>query len=167
MVEQFVQQIIEFLGQYNIPSVLVIFLISMSPFSGAGIIAAAILQVSALNAFIFCSIGGILPMPFILLFSNKVFEKFRRSSFLGKTIIKIEERTKKKSSKIKKAGFWGLLLFVGVPFLPMGGPWMGALIAATIRLPFKRAFVALTGGILISNSLSLIFTHFLPGLIFN
>ena len=48
--------------------------------------------------------------------------------------------------------FWGLALFVGVP-LPGTGAWTGALIAALLHLPWKRAFLAITLGVLIAGVL--------------
>ena len=58
-----------------------------------------------------------------------------------KLIAKLEDRAIKKSSSIKKAEFWGLALFVGIP-LPGTGAWTGSLIAALMDIDMKKAILA-------------------------
>ena len=62
--------------QGAIPEELIIFLISMMPIVElrGGMIAAKLLGVDLLRAFVICYIGNILPIPFILLFIRKIFE---------------------------------------------------------------------------------------------
>ena len=55
-----------------------------------------------------------------------------------------------KSDKIEKGYFWGLALFVGIP-LPGTGAWTGALIAALLGIPVKKALPAILLGILIAT----------------
>ena len=52
---------------------------------------------------------------------------------------------------IDKYGFWGLMAFVAIP-IPTTGAYMGAIISWIMNFDRKKAFLAVTGGILISAS---------------
>ena len=56
----------------------------------------------------------------------------------------------KKSDKIGKYEFWGLVLFVGIP-LPGTGAWTGSLIASLLNIPVKKALPAILLGILMAT----------------
>lgn len=73
MTETLANSLIEFLG--GIPDWLSLILISVLPILElrGGMIAAAIMDVPYLLALTVCVIGNMLPIPFILLFLNKVF----------------------------------------------------------------------------------------------
>ena len=64
------------LFQGTIPKELIIFIISMFPVIElrGGMIAAKLLDVELLKAFVICYIGNILPIPFILLFIRRIFQ---------------------------------------------------------------------------------------------
>ena len=66
------------LFQGSIPEELIIFFVSMLPVLElrGGMIAAKLLGVELLKAFVICYIGNILPIPFILLFIRRIFISF-------------------------------------------------------------------------------------------
>lgn len=130
---------------------LIVFIISLMPILElrGGLIAAALLGLDVVPAFIICLIGNILPLPFILLFITKIFEWMRRWPKLKKLVDKIEKKAMDKKDKIEKAEFWGLLFFVGIP-LPGTGGWTGTLIAALLNMDKKKAIIAILLGVVLA-----------------
>lgn len=152
MVEQIVETFTAFLNQHNIPAELITFIISLFPVleCRGGMIASAILGIPFIVAFIICYIGNMLPIPFIVLFIKKIFVFLRRWSFFDKIIHKFEAKADKNKDKILRYKSWGLLIFVAIP-LPGTGGWTGALMAALLDIPFKRAVPVIALGVLIAN----------------
>lgn len=102
------------------------------------------------TATIFCAIiGNLLPIPFILLFLDYVFNFMKKHNILKKWITKLEDKAHRQSSKVTKYEFWGLALFVAIP-LPGTGAWTGALIASVIKMDKKKAFLSILLGVLIA-----------------
>lgn len=131
---------------------LIVFIISMMPILElrGGLIAAALLGLNVIPAFIICLIGNLLPLPFILWFITPIFNKLKKTKHLSKLVNKIENKALSKREKIEKAEFWGLLLFVGIP-LPGTGGWTGCLIASLIGMDKKKAMTAATCGVLLAG----------------
>ncbi len=152
------------LFQGNIPEELIIFLISMFPVLElrGGMIAAKLLGVELMKAFIICYIGNILPIPFILLFIRRIFKFLKRFKSTGKLVEKLEVRSMRKSEKVKKWRNWGLLAFVAIP-LPGTGGWTGALIAALLDIRIKISFPIIALGVMIANLIMSIFSYGLLG----
>ena len=136
------------------PPQLAVTLVSMLPIVElrGGIPLARILNLPLSEAILFSVIGNILPIPFILLFINKIFDWLRPTKHLGKLIVKLETRAMNKSGTIKKMEFWGLVLFVGIP-LPGTGGWTGSLIAALLKVDLKKASLAILCGIAMSATI--------------
>lgn len=148
----------------RIPEELTIFFISMLPVLElrGGLIAASILEVPFIRAFIICYLGNILPIPFILLFIRKIFQFLRNKRGFKKIIEKLEIRSARKSEKVKKWRNWGLLAFVAIP-LPGTGGWTGALIAALMDIRIKSSFPIIALGVLIAGIIMSVLTYLLPG----
>ena len=151
MVEQLVEAIMGFL-QDKVPAELVAFVISLCPVleCRGGMIAARLMEIPFIKAFLICYIGNMLPIPFIILFIRKIFEFLRKFSFFRKIVEKLEEKTEKNKEKVMKYEAWGLLLFVAIPFPGTGG-WTGALMAALLDIRFKRALPIIALGVLIAG----------------
>lgn len=93
-------------------------------------------------------IGNLLPIPFIILFIKKIFAWMRKvSPKLNKVVDKMEAKAEKNKEKVLKYAFWGLALFVAIP-LPGTGAWTGALVAAMLDMPLKKAFPSVVIGVL-------------------
>lgn len=146
-----IQSIVEFLAN-KIPNELSVFVISLMPVLElrGGLIAARILEMNVLKAFLFCFVGNMLPIPFILLFIRKIFDWMRHWKHLGKFIVKMEKKAEKHRPTIEKYGIWGLLLLVAVP-LPGTGGWTGALVAAIMDIRIRRALPVIALGVIIAG----------------
>lgn len=138
---------------------LIVFIISMMPILElrGGLIAAALLGLNVIPAFIICLIGNLLPLPFILWFITPIFNYLKKTKYLNKFVTKLENKALKKKDKIEKAEFWGLLFFVGIP-LPGTGGWTGCLIASLINMDKKKAMTAATLGVLLAGFIVGIFS---------
>ena len=117
-----------------------------------GIPLARLLMLPLWQAIVFSAIGNILPIPFILLFVEKVFDWLRPTKLFGPLVEKLEKRALSKSDGIKKAEFWGLALFVGIP-LPGTGGWTGSLAASLLKIDIKKASLAILLGIAIASTI--------------
>ena len=164
MTEALVDRIVD-VFQGNVPKELIIFLVSMLPVLEliGGMIAAKLLGVPLLKAFVICYIGNILPIPFILLFIRKIFQFLKRFSGTRKIVEKLEVRSMRQSEKVKRWRNWGLLLFVAVP-LPGTGGWTGALIAALLDIRIKTSLPIIALGVLIANLIMTAFSYGLLGI---
>ena len=152
MVETIVENFVVFLENNNIPSALIPFIVSLFPILElrGGMVAAFILDVPFIQAFIASFIGNMIPIPFILLFIRKIFKLMRKVGPFAKIVEKMEARADKKKETILKYKEWGLLLFVAIP-LPGTGGWTGALIAALMDLRFKKCLPIISLGVFIAG----------------
>ena len=150
MAESIAQAVIDRFGD-SVSSELLVFLISMLPILElrGGMIAARILGLPFLKAFLFCFVGNMLPVPFILLFIRRIFRWLKRFSFVNKAIEKVEARSVRKAAAVQKYRLWGLLLLVAIP-LPGTGGWTGSLIATVLDMDTKKAVAALYIGMAIA-----------------
>lgn len=142
---------------------LTVFIISMIPVLElrGGLIAAAVLRVPYIRALMLCIIGNIIPIPFILLFINKIFDILKNFKATRGIVEKLEKRALGKSDTIRKYEFLGLMLFVGIP-LPGTGAWTGSLVAALLRIKLKKAVPAIFLGILLACAIMSFVTYGLP-----
>ena len=148
----------------KVPATLIIFFISLLPVLElrGGMIAAKLLGVGLIKAFIICYLGNILPIPFILLFIRKIFRFLRKSEKLGALVDKIEARSMKKREKVLKYKQWGLLMFVAIP-LPGTGGWTGALLAALLDIRIKKSLPIIALGVFIADLIMSIISYGLLG----
>ncbi|MCX6741939.1 MAG: small multi-drug export protein [Candidatus Pacearchaeota archaeon] len=116
-------------------------------------------------AFLICVFVNILIIPLAFFFLDKIHVLFLKKKFYKKTVNGFFERAKKRSQKVQKRiddyGMVALMLFVAVP-LPGTGAWTGALLAWLLKLNRKKAFLAITLGVIIAG---LIVTLAFTGLI--
>jgi uncharacterized membrane protein len=104
------------------------------------------------QSFLISVAGNILPVPFILLFINKVL-KFMSTSkvkFFNKVANWLFGKVEKNRAKIEKYAFWGVTLFVAIP-LPATGAWTGSLVAAVVDMKFWKALLSAFIGVLIAG----------------
>lgn len=148
----------------SVPAELVVFLISLLPVLElrGGLIAASILGVDWRIAFPISVLGNMLPVPFILIFINKIFSFLKKTKF-HRVAEFFEEKAQKKSGSLSKYKEWGLFGFVAIP-LPGTGAWTGALIAALLRLDLKRSTFIITLGVITAGIIMSIFSYIIPSL---
>ena len=115
-----------------------------------GLIAAALLKLSPVESYIISIIGNIIPVPFILWFITRILDWMRKGKRLSKVAKWLDKKVEKRKNKIEKYGFWGLVLFVGIP-LPGTGAWTGCLIAAVLEMDRKKSFIAAMIGIFMAS----------------
>lgn len=143
----------EFLTAHGIPDWLVVFIISLCPILECRLgmfTAIVLLEMNPFVGFVISFIGNILPIPFILLLINQIFELLKKIPVIKKPVIWLENKTLKKKDKIDKFGIWGLLLFVAIP-LPGTGAWTGSLLASLLHLDRKKSFGVIAIGVFIAG----------------
>ncbi len=148
------------------PKQIFVFLVSMIPLIElrGGLVIARLLDMSFVQANIFCIVGNIVPIPFILLFIRKIFSFMKKHNILKKMVEKLENRAARKSKGAERGEFAFLLTFVGIP-LPGTGAWTGSLIASVMQYDIKKASLAIFLGILMAAAIIDILAYALPGLI--
>ena len=100
--------------QGKIPGELAVMLISMVPLLElrGGMIVAKLLEVDYWKAVLFCVIGNIIPIPFILLFIKKILNWMAGTKHFHKIADWVFGHAKKRSGRLEKSEFMGLLLFI-------------------------------------------------------
>ena len=148
------------------PNALIVFLVSMVPVVElrGGLIAAALLKMPYLEGLIYCLIGNVLPVPFILWFITPIFNWMKKMKLFRSLVTKLESKSLGKSDKIQKYQFWGLVLFVGIP-LPGTGAWTGSLIASLLNIDKKKAVPAIGLGLLLAAAIMSFITYGIPYLV--
>ena len=168
MTDTLVQGLASLLGG-KVSGEVIIFIISMIPILElrGGLLAAspALLNVPILKAIPICIIGNLLPIPFILLLIEKVLNGMERVPGLSKVAIWVRQKAEKNKRQIEKFGFWGLVLFVGIP-LPGTGAWTGSLVAALLHMKFGKAIGAILCGIVMATVIMSLLSYGLLGALF-
>ena len=145
---------------------LIVFIISLMPILElrGGLLAASLLKMDPVESYIIAIIGNILPIPFILLFINKILELMRNSKikFINSFANWLYKKVDKHKEPIEKYGFWGLVLFVGIP-LPGTGAWTGCLIASVLNMDRKKAFLASVIGVFMASIIMMIISFGIVG----
>ena len=167
MVQGIVEWIINLFGTFkDMPfgREIVVFIISLMPILElrGGLIAAALLGLNPVSSYVISIIGNIIPVPFILLLINKILEWMRHSKHFKKIANWLDKKVEKRKGQIEKYGFWGLVLFVGIP-LPGTGAWTGCLIASVLEMDRKKAFIAAMIGIFIASIIMMLVSFGLLG----
>jgi uncharacterized membrane protein len=155
------------LADHGLPDWLIPFLVSFLPLIElrGGIIAARILDMELWRAVWVCIIGNIIPIPFILLFIDKIFAWIKKHNIPGLTkfVNYLEKKSMNKSSTMERGEFLFLLFFVGIP-LPGTGAWTGALIAVLRRIKLKKSVPAILLGLCLASAIMCIICYGFPGI---
>ena len=103
------------------------------------------------EAFILAVFGNLAPIPFLVVFTRKVFEWLRtKSEGLDRLVRRLEAKADKNKEIVQKYEFFGLMILVAIP-LPGTGAWTGALVAAMMNMRLKRAMPAITVGVIVAG----------------
>ena len=112
-------------------------------------------------SYVLCVLFNMLPVPFILLFLNKILAWMETTKTFSGVARWLKERAHKKSDTYYKYEMLGLFILVAIP-LPGTGAWTGSLVAAVMGLRMKRAIppiflgVAAAGIIMLTLSLGVV-----------
>ena len=110
-------------------------------------------------AFLAAVVGNILPVPFILVYIRRILQWIRqRAPRLDGMVDALERKAHLKGRRVSRYKYVGLTLFVGIP-LPGTGAWTGALAAAFLDMPLRRAIPAILVGILMAGGIMTGLTH--------
>ena len=159
MGEKIALSITGFLGA-SIGKIIGVFIIAMLPIIE---LRGAIPVAFAMNldwkvAMICAIIGNLLPIPFILLFLDAIFNFMKKHNIFKSFVLWLEEKGRKNAPKIEKYGFWGLMIFVAIP-LPGTGGWTGALIASVMKMSKKKSIISISLGVIIAAVIVTILTY--------
>jgi len=121
-------------------------------------------HINPIVVFTISFIGSLLPVPFVLIFFNKIFDWLGKYKFFSGFYNLIDRKINKNKSKFEKFEEIALITFIAIP-LPTTGVWTGTAIAAFLKLDFKRSVMcAVVGSFLcglIVTGLSIAFPAFL------
>lgn len=137
-----------------------VFLLSLLPILElrGGLVAASLLDLPPLYAFLVCLFANILIIPFVLFLMEAILNLLSKIKFLKKIIDWWKNKALSKKDTIEKYGYFGIFLFVAVP-LPGSGAWTGCLIAMLLGLDKKKSFIAALLGVLLAGIVMMIFSY--------
>jgi uncharacterized membrane protein len=104
-------------------------------------------------------VGNMIPVPFIIVYIHRVLHWLRvKSGWLDKKVSWLEKRAHLKGAVVTEYGFIGLYILVAIP-LPGTGAWTGALAAACLDMPLKKALPAIFLGVVTAGLIVSIITY--------
>lgn len=98
-------------------------------------------------------LGNLLPVPFIMLLTRRMFDWLRDTRFFGPRIAWLERRAHLKGRLVRKYRLVGLTVLVAIP-LPGTGAWTGALVAALLDIRLRNALPAILLGLVIAGGIT-------------
>ena len=102
-------------------------------------------------AFFASIIGNMIPVPFIVVYIRRIFHWMRRHMpRLNRLVDKLEAKAHLKGATVTKYKYLGLCIFVAIP-LPGTGAWTGALVAAFLDMPLRKALPSIFLGVIIAG----------------
>ena len=112
-------------------------------------------------ATIIAIVGNLVPVPFLILFTRRVFDWLKTMRIFRKLVEKLEARAEKKSQVVMKYAWIGLCILVAIP-LPGTGAWTGALVAAMMDMRLKKAMPSITLGVVLAGIIVFFITYIWP-----
>ncbi len=136
---------------------ILVFIISLLPILElrGGLLAAALLGLEPIPSYVISIVGNILPVPFILLLITKILDRMRNSKHFKSVANWLDTKVEKHKGQIEKYGYFGIVLFVGIP-LPGTGAWTGSLIASVLNMNRKKTFLAVLVGVFLASIIMMI-----------
>ncbi len=98
-------------------------------------------------AFFISFLGNMLPVLPFLFFLRWAITRLERMKTVGRVLAWWFRQAEKKSSLVETYGFWGLIIFVALPF-PGTGAWTGCLVATLLNFRISKAFLAISLGVI-------------------
>lgn len=111
-------------------------------------------------AFVAAVIGNMIPIPFIVIYIKRIFKWIRRRlPKLDGLLDRLEKKAHLKGQKVSKYKYLGLIIFVAIP-LPGTGGWTGALAAAFLDMPLRKALPSIFIGVVLAGLIMTVLTSF-------
>ena len=136
---------------------LLLFFVSMVPLIElrGSIVMAVGMDLPYLPSLVVCTLGNLLPVPFIYFFARKVLLWGAHRKYIGKLFTSFLEKGEQAGQKlVKKTGrgglFVALLLFVAIP-LPGTGAWTGTLGASFLNMGIKSTAASVSLGVIVAG----------------
>ncbi|WP_040213323.1 COG2426 family protein [Clostridium polynesiense] len=107
-------------------------------------------------------IGSLLPVPFIMLLFNKIYNWLKTKRQFDFLTNIIDNKIRKNIGKFEKYKEIALITFIAIP-LPTTGVWTGTAIAAFLGLDFKKSFLCAALGGLLSAIIITVISVMIPG----
>ena len=95
-------------------------------------------------------LGNLAPVPFLLVFTRRVFNWLKTKGRIRLLVERLERRAAKKSRLVLNYAWLGLCILVAIP-LPGTGAWTGALVATLFDIRIGVALPAILAGVLIAG----------------
>lgn len=103
-------------------------------------------------AYLAAVIGNLIPVPFIIVYIRRIFMWMRRRlPKLNSLVDKLERKAHLKGQKVTRYKYLGLAIFVAIP-LPGTGAWTGALAAAFLDMPLRKAIPSIAAGVVVAGA---------------
>lgn len=115
-----------------------------------GIPLALYLGFTPIESYILAFLGNFLPVPFLLVFLDKLVAIACKINIIDRFYNKIVNRVEKRKKIIETYGYLGLTLFVAIP-LPVTGAWTGTLLAFLLRMGKAKSIMYISLGIAIAG----------------
>jgi len=131
-------------------SVIVVSAMPISELRGAIPLALYYYGIPPIQAYIISVLGNAFPVPFLLLFLDKIGKILDGFKLTSKVYRFFVERSERKRDLIDKYGYFGLTIFVAIP-LPITGAWTGSLLAFLLGMKVLKSFSFIFVGILIAG----------------
>ena len=141
--------LLDWLTHTNLGEMLFTMLVSMVPVIElrGGVPFGTALGLSAGQALVAAIIGNMIPIPFSIVYIRRIFLWMRRKSpKLNSRVDKLEKKAHLKGEKVSGYKYIGLWIFVAIP-LPGTGAWTGALAAAFLDMPLRKALPSIFMGV--------------------
>jgi uncharacterized membrane protein len=104
-------------------------------------------QVELVPAFLIAVAANSLATPVVFVFLSTAHRLLLRLSWYRNFFERVVERARHKvKHAVDKYGYWGLAIFVAIP-LPLTGAYTGALGAWVLGMDKRKAFLAVTAGV--------------------
>ena len=104
-------------------------------------------------------LGNMIPLPFVVVYIRGVFKWTRRRlpRFNG-VVNTLEKKAHLGGRRVSKYKYLGLMILVAIP-LPGTGGWTGALAAAFLDMPLRKALPSILAGVCIAGTIVLFITY--------
>lgn len=104
------------------------------------------------EAYLAAVIGNVIPVPFIIVYIRRIFQWMRqRMPRFNGVVDRLEAKAHLKGRVVSRYKYLGLAVFVAIP-LPGTGAWTGALAAAFLDMPLRRAVPSIVIGVLAAGA---------------
>lgn len=102
-------------------------------------------------AFLYCVGMNALAAPIAFLFLNTLHKLFYRFAWYRSLFDRFVERARRKVQRpVEKYGYWGLMVFVAIPF-PLTGAWGGALGAWILGMRTRKSILFVALGVVVAG----------------